>query len=55
MKAIIEKASDYKFKEERNINTLEDLISISNENNAQIIVSEGNGVLEIVIYDDYIE
>jgi hypothetical protein len=50
MKFKIRKASDWKYKSELEINTLEELINFVEEN-GEIILDED----EIMIYDDYIE
>lgn len=55
MKAIITKASDWNFEEEKDIYSLEDLIHLLNEYKSEIIMSESEGELYIKIYDYYVE
>ena len=54
----ITKASDYNYKEEMEINTIEEIVELSNKykfrhsNEVEGIIIKGN---QIEIYDDYIE
>lgn len=53
MKFTLKKASDWKFKQEINIDTFKDLESIYEEYGTDLVVSFNRS--EIKIYDDYIE
>ena len=64
MRFIIEKASNSLFREEREINTIDELKQLAEEHPewhegpAELIVHFGNSVVPqatIIIYDDYIE
>lgn len=54
MRFQVEKASDYDYQETVEINTIEDLIALSNRyNNEDLIINFRDNI--IIIYDDYIE
>lgn len=59
MKALLKKASDYKYKQEIELNELEDLLSLIDEYGYGIVVgymAEGETLkLRLTIYDDYLE
>lgn len=60
MKAEIQKASDYKFKKDIEISTLEELLSVIDKYDSAIVLGyytedDGEKKLYITIYDDYLE
>lgn len=61
MKAVIRKASDWKYGEIKEFNTLEELLDFQEKAENPIIISRENVFLtgdipyDIMIYDDYIE
>lgn len=59
MKALLRKASDYRYEREIELNELEDLIDLIGEYGYEIVVGytvEGETLkLTLTIYDDYLE
>lgn len=60
MKAVIRKASDWKYGEIKEFNTLEELLDFQEKAGCAIIIGpnellEGDAPYEIMIYDGYIE
>lgn len=55
MKIKLTKASSWTWEEEREIETLEELLALSKEFKAALIVSPETDSVEITIYDGYVE
>lgn len=54
----IRKVSDYKFREQREVGTLDELLALMDEFGEDLIVKRersGDGALDVIIYDDYYE